>query len=177
MRAKCLCLNISWQRTWRREWMHDMGLHWRLDSGSRPVGTSGFDHVSPITGLRNLGNSCWLNALLQCFLACGPLAKDLLDQTCEKGPLRHWLTATLVKLRTRDFDSVAPFELLQQMFLTRADLFSPGDSADAADALALLLDKGLSDTSLVAPVSALTGHVVSAGLLFVKERICGFPRQ
>ena len=91
-------------------WLHDMGLHWRLDSGSRPVGTSGFDHVSPITGLRNLGNSCWLNALLQCFLACGPLAKDLLDQTCEKGPLRHWLTATLVKLRSRDFDSVAPFE-------------------------------------------------------------------
>ena len=83
-----------------------------------------------------------------------------MDQTCEKGPLRHWLTATLVKLRTRDFDSVAPFELLQQMFLTRADLFSPGDSADAADALALLLDKGLSDTSLVAPVSALTGQDV-----------------
>ena len=139
-------------------WLHDMGLHWRLDSGSRPVGTSGFDHVAPISGLRNLGNSCWLNALLQCFLACGPLAKDFLDQTCEKGPLRHWLTATLVKLRSRDFDSVAPFELLQQLFLTRAAIFSPGESADTADALHLLLETCLSDISLVAPVRALTGQ-------------------
>ena len=139
-------------------WLHDMGLHWRLDSGSRPVGTSGFDHVAPISGLRNLGNSCWLNALLQCFLACGPLAKDFLDQTCEKGPLRHWLTATLVKLRSRDFDSVAPFELLQQLFLTRAAIFSPGESADTADALHLLLETCLSDISLVAPVRPLTGQ-------------------
>ena len=79
-------------------------------------------------------------------------------QNCEKGPLRHWLTATLVKLRSRDFDSVAPFELLQQLFLTRAAIFSPGESADTADALHLLLETCLSDISLVAPVRALTGQ-------------------
>ena len=100
----------------------------------------GFDNAAPISGLRNLGNSCWLNSVLQCFLHCGPLARDLLDQTCEKGPLRHWLTATLVKLRSRDFDYVAPFELLHQMYSTRADLFRAGDNADAADAVALLLE-------------------------------------
>ena len=141
-------------------WLHDMGLQWRLDSGSRPVGTGGFDNAAPISGLRNLGNSCWLNSILQCFLHCGPLARDLLDQTCEKGPLRHWMTATLVKLRSRDFDYVAPFELLHQMYLTRADLFPAGESADAADAVALLLEKTLSQHSLVAPRGTDTGHGV-----------------
>ena len=141
-------------------WLHGMGLQWRLDAGSRPVGTGGFDNVASISGLRNLGNSCWLNSLLQCFLHCGPLARDLLDQTCEKGPLRHWLTATLVKLRSREFDYVAPFELLHQMYLTRADLFPAGESADAADAVALLLEKPLSQHSLVAPRSTDTGHGV-----------------
>ena len=141
-------------------WLHGMGLQWRLDAGSRPVGTGGFDNVASISGLRNLGNSCWLNSLLQCFLHCGPLARDLLDQTCEKGPLRHWLTATLVKLRSREFDYVAPFELLHQMYLTRADLFPAGESADAADAVALLLEKPLSQHSLVALRSTDTGHGV-----------------
>ena len=56
------------------------------------------------------------------------------------------------------FDSVAPFELLQQVFLTRAAIFSPGESADAADALHLLLETCVSDISLVAPVRALTGQ-------------------
>ena len=141
-------------------WLRDMGRQWRLDSGSRPLGTSGFDNAAPISGLRNLGNSCWLNSILQCFLHCGPLARDLLDQTCEKGPLRHWMTATLVKLRSRDFDYVAPFELLHQMYLTRADLFPAGESADAADAVALLLEKTLSQHSLVAPRGTDTGHGV-----------------
>ena len=141
-------------------WLYDMGLQWRLDSGSRPLGTGGFDNAAPISGLRNLGNSCWLNSILQCFLHCGPLARDLLDQTCEKGPLRHWMTATLVKLRSRDFDYVAPFELLHQMYLTRADLFPAGESADTADAVALLLEKTLSQHSLVAPRGTDTGHGV-----------------
>ena len=128
-------------------WLHDMGRQWRLDSGSRPLGTGGFDNAAPISGIENLGSSCWLNSILQCFLHCGPLARDLLDQTCEKGPLRHWMTATLVKLRSRDFDYVAPFELLHQMYLTRADLFPAGESADAADVVALLLEKTLSQHS------------------------------
>ena len=36
-------------------WLHDMGRQWRLDSGSRPLGTGGFDNAAPISGLRIWG--------------------------------------------------------------------------------------------------------------------------
>ena len=38
-----------------------------MDQVSRPLGTAGFEEAIMHTGLKNLRNSCWLNAVLQCF--------------------------------------------------------------------------------------------------------------
>lgn len=51
-------------------WLRNLGLQFRLDYGSRPLGTSSFDEPSVHCGLRNLGNSCWLNAVVQCLYHC-----------------------------------------------------------------------------------------------------------
>ena len=140
------------------EWLQKLGPFIRLDSGSRPVGTEGLENHAPISGLRNLGNSCWLNAVLQCFLHCGPLVADLL--MCEKGTLLgQLLQDTLKKLRSMDFDVVAPFELLHQIYMT-SNQFAAGESADASEVAVLLLDKGLSQHSLVASMNAITGDAV-----------------
>ena len=66
-------------------WLRELGMHLRLESGSRPLGTAGFDGPSAHCGLRNLGNSCWLNATVQCLFHCPPLQKDLSDSEADKG--------------------------------------------------------------------------------------------
>lgn len=77
-------------------WLSEMGLPWRLDSGSRPRGTSGLPSNGKFfTGICNLGNSCWLNATLQCFRFCEPLRRDLVDGAIEKGPLGRLVRSTL----------------------------------------------------------------------------------
>ena len=58
-------------------WMHRLGVHFCLDYGSRPLGTGGFDVPSGQCGLCNLGNSCWLNATVQCFISLHTAAKGV----------------------------------------------------------------------------------------------------
>ena len=120
-------------------WLRELGVHWRLDFGSRPLGTAGFDEPSAHCGLRNLGNSCWLNATVQCLFHCPPLQKDLSDSEADKGPLGRLLRELLQKISSKEWDYVAPFHLLHQIYKTRSALFSPGESADAGDCCELLL--------------------------------------
>ena len=66
-------------------WMRDLGLQWRLDYNSRPRGTSGVTDRFWHTGLRNLGNSCFLNAVVQCILACQPLQQNFGSHGTERA--------------------------------------------------------------------------------------------
>ena len=125
-------------------WLRELGVHWRLDFGSRPRGTAGFDGPSAHCGLRNLGNSCWLNATVQCLLHCPPLQKDLSDSEADKGPLGRLLRDLFQKMSSKAWDYVVPFHLLHQIYKTRSALFSPGESADAGDCCELLLSTCMS---------------------------------
>ena len=125
-------------------WLRELGMHLRLESGSRPLGTAGFDGPSAHCGLRNLGNSCWLNATVQCLLHCPPLQKDLSDSEADKGPLGRLLRDLFQKMSSKAWDYVAPFHLLHQIYKTRSALFSPGESADAGDCCELLLSTCMS---------------------------------
>ena len=96
-------------------WLRDLGLHWRLDYGSRPRGTAGFVDQFWQTGLRNLGNSCFLNAVVQCIFACQPLRRDL-TVTVAKGPLRACMEDVVQRLQSEEWDYIAPYSLLHQMY-------------------------------------------------------------
>ena len=72
------------------QWLRDVGIQLRLDYGSRPLHTSGLDICHDYVGLRNLGNSCHLNSVVQCIYGCAPLREDVTGQSPHKGPLsRH----------------------------------------------------------------------------------------
>ena len=77
----------------------------------------------------------------------------------ENALLGQLLQDTLKKLRSMDFDVVAPFELLHQIYMT-SNQCAAGESADASEVAVLLLDKGLSQHSLVAPMNAIAGDAV-----------------
>ena len=121
-------------------WMHKLGEHFCLDYGSRPLGTGGFDVPSGQCGLCNLGNSCWLNATVQCLLHCSPLQKELSGSEAARGPLRQLLRELFDSMCSKQWDYVAPFKVLNQMYKTWAGLFKPGESADAGDCCAKLLE-------------------------------------
>ena len=120
-------------------WLRDLGLQFRLHYGSRPLGTSGFDEPSVHCGLRNLGNSCWLNAVVQCLYHCRPLQKDLSNPIAEKCPLGQLVQDLFEKFSSKQWDYVAPFALLNQCYHTLSACFSPGENADAVECASLLV--------------------------------------
>ena len=129
-------------------WLQELGLQWRLDSGSRPRGTSGFEQAAGQTGLRNLGNSCYMNAVIQCLRVCEPLRQDLTDETLDKGPLGQCLRTVMQQLGTNDWDYLSPFQLLHQLYLTDPALFAPGQTApDCGECCSLFLQKCISNRS------------------------------
>ena len=140
------------------DWLREMGLQWRFDSGSRPRGTSNRIESFYQTGLQNLGNSCFLNAVVQCILACQPLKRDL-SATVPKGPLRKCMEDVTQRLQSEEWDYIAPWALLHQMYLTDFVKFPPGQSADCSDCCEILLATAISDRNLYVSSVEATGWV------------------
>ena len=138
-------------------WLRELGLHFRLDSDSRPRGTTGLVQAPGHTGLRNLGNTCYVNSVIQCIRSCKPLLRDLADETQHKGPLGRRLRDVLHQLQGQEWDYVAPFHLMHQLYLTDPGTFVPGASSDAAEACALFLDKCVSDKTVCISTSSAEG--------------------
>ena len=55
------------------DWLRDLGLSWRLEQGSRPLHTSGAENSADFAGLCDVGNSSWVNAVVQRVHTCAPL--------------------------------------------------------------------------------------------------------
>ena len=132
-------------------WMVELGFHSRLDYGSRPAWTSGLERGTAHAGLKNLGNSCWLNAVLQCFRWTRSLYNAFTARLmeCEESILGSLVQDVLQKLASDDWDYVAPFALLNQLYATYQGRFRPGESADAAEACRLLLDRSVYGSDIV----------------------------
>ncbi|CAJ1413970.1 unnamed protein product [Effrenium voratum] len=132
------------------QWLRDLGSQFRLDYGSRPLHTSGLDICHDYVGLRNLGNSCYLNSVAQCIYGRTPLREDIAGQSPPKGPLSSHLQRLFQLLSGEDgrWDYVSPAALLHQVLLTDSATFQYGDSADAAECCSMLLHSCLTRPAL-----------------------------
>lgn len=102
------------------------------------------------TGLKNLGNSCFMNAVLQCLAACFPLARyftsgqwrsDVNGQNPlgYQGNVAKEFAKVLRELSSDDNSVIAPTELRNELGKTRPE-FANGDQQDAQELLNFILD-------------------------------------
>ncbi|CAJ1441410.1 unnamed protein product [Effrenium voratum] len=132
------------------QWLRDLGIQFRLDYGSRPLHTFGLDICHDYVGLRNLGNSCYLNSVVQCIYGCAPLREDVTGQSPPKGPLSRHSQRLFQQLSGEDgrWDYVSPAALLHQVLLTDDAAFQYGESADASECCSMLLHSCLTRPAL-----------------------------
>ena len=67
------------------------------------------------------------------------------------------------RLRSEEWDYIAPWSLLHQMYLTDSVRFPPGEPADCSDCCELLLATGISNRNLYVSSSEATGRGLKYG--------------
>ena len=94
------------------------------------------------TGLKNIGNSCYMNAIIQCLVSTETLVRDLTKLSKSKSFDLPGMTSELVflsrVLNSGEFRVISPSNFKQE--LGKADLkYVPATQQDAQDALQTIL--------------------------------------
>ena len=134
---------------------------------TKPLSESQLANLSPshggqgkaLTGLRNLGNSCYMNSVLQCLLATAPLAKYIvnsfyLDDINKTNPLgtggriAEELAVLTRVAHSGNYKSVSPCEF-KRTIGRFAPEFGGTKQQDSQEFLLVLLDQFHEDTNRV----------------------------
>ena len=134
---------------------------------TKPLTESQLANLSPshggqgkaLTGLRNLGNSCYMNSVLQCLLATAPLAKYMvnsyyLDDINKTNPLgtggriAEELAVLTRVAHSGNYRSVSPYEF-KRTIGRFAPEFGGTKQQDSQEFLLVLLDQFHEDTNRV----------------------------
>lgn len=134
---------------------------------TKPLTESQLANLSPshggqgkaLTGLRNLGNSCYMNSVLQCLLATAPLAKYIvnsfyLDDINKTNPLgtggriAEELAVLTRVAHSGNYRSVSPYEF-KRTIGRFAQEFGGTKQQDSQEFLLVLLDQFHEDTNRV----------------------------
>ena len=113
-------------------------------------------------GLRNLGNTCYLNAVLQCMFHCEPLGADLFNTPDMTGIIERTVRAVFAEYIASDestVDVIAPIAVVNE--LRRHVGFTLSRQQDAAECLRHLLQyTGLGHRHCDAHADMVDGSVV-----------------
>ena len=110
-----------------------------LDLSETSVSRQSGSTQDAYTGFRNLGNTCYLNVILQAFLHCLPFREAILQMQCEPGTLAGSLQKLMHQCLSEQWATLMPLEIVTSFFEVAPE-FHDGCQHDAAEAFGMLFD-------------------------------------
>ncbi|WFD43654.1 ubiquitinyl hydrolase 1 [Malassezia psittaci] len=135
----------------------------RIPKASKPQEATQVESVQEVrvgmSGLRNFGNTCYMNATLQCLSATVVLSRYMLDGTFTKainlqnplgtrGALAEAFAQLLRALWSQQYSTLAP-KAFREQIARFAPMFGSSDQQDSQEFLTFLLDGLHEDLNLV----------------------------